>query len=45
LGLGTEYAFNKSYSLKAEFRYISLSGSSESEATEMNTLFGISLKI
>ncbi len=42
---GTEYAFNKQYSLKAELRYISLTGSSESTATEINTLVGISLKI
>lgn len=45
LSLGTEYSFNEKYSLKGEFRYISLSGSSESEATEINALFGISLKI
>lgn len=45
ISMGTEYSFSKRYSLKAEFRYISLAGSSESEATEINTLFGISLKI
>lgn len=42
---GTEYSLTKSYSLKAEFRYISLAGSAESEATEMNVFAGISLKI
>lgn len=42
---GTEIAFNKKYSFKVEFRYISLGGSSESEATEMNVLGGISFKI
>ncbi len=45
LGVGTEYSISKRYSLKSEFRYISLSGSSESEATEINMLFGISFKI
>ena len=42
---GTEYSLNKNYSLKAEIRYISLAGSSESEATEINVLAGVSLKI
>lgn len=45
LCFGTEYMLSKRYSLKGELRYISLSGSSESEATEINTLFGLSLKI
>jgi hypothetical protein len=45
VNLGSEYSINKKYSLKSEFRYISLAGSSESEATEMNILFGVSFKI
>ncbi len=45
LDIGCEYSMNKHYSFKAEFRYITLGGSSDSNATEMNMLAGISLKI
>lgn len=43
VNVGTEYSLNKKFSFKSEFRYISLGGSGDSEATEMNVLAGISL--
>jgi opacity protein-like surface antigen len=43
--LGTEYSLSKLYSAKAEFRYITMAGTSESLANETNFLIGISLSI
>lgn len=43
--VGVEKYYSKKINLKAEARYISLGGSGESTATEINVLFGIVYKL
>ena len=43
--VGLERYHNKKINLKAEARYITMAGAGESEATEMNFLFGIVYKL
>jgi len=43
--VGLEKYYDKKINLKAEARYITLAGSGDSEATEMNFLFGIVYKL
>ena len=43
--LGVERYYDKKMNFKAEARYVGLSGSNESTATEMNLLFGVVFKI
>lgn len=45
LGAGVEKYYNEQFNLKGEIRYINLSGSSESTATETNLLVGIVYKL
>lgn len=45
VGGGVEKFYNKQFNLKGEVRFIKLSGSSDSTATETNVLFGIVYKI
>lgn len=44
-GIGVEKYYNRQFNLKAELRYITLSGSSDSTVTETDLLIGIVYKI